>query len=111
MHPKHEVEKVYLATVTGYTPDNLLRLQNPVVLDGYQIRSPNVEVLSSSGNSATLRITIHEGRNRQVRRMCALAGMDVVRLIRVREGSVELGNVQSGKWRYLSDSEVESLRG
>lgn len=114
MHPSHQIEKTYKVTVTGFSDQGFEKLLLPVVLDGYKIKPPKVQIIhrpASNTGKAVLLVTIHEGRNRQVRRMCALAGMDVVRLIRVREGSVELGNVQSGKWRYLSDSEVESLRG
>lgn len=110
MHPKHEVEKVYLTTVAGYTMDNFFRLQKPVTLDGYKIRPPKVEHISTSGDSAVLRITIHEGRNRQVRRMCAIAGMDVKRLVRIQEGNLVLGALPAGKWRHLTNAEVQSLR-
>lgn len=109
MHPKHEVEKVYLTTVKGFTLDKLIRLQKPVILDGYQIRPPKVEVISNAGDPTVLRITIHEGRNRQVRRMCAIAGMDVQRLVRIKEGSLALGGLTVGKWRYLSNAEVQNL--
>lgn len=112
MHPRHEVNKVYKVYVTGYTEDNLERLKQPIVLDGYQIRTPQVRLLrtmSSNSGKAQLLVTIHEGRNRQVRRMCAAAGMDVQRLVRVQEGPVRLNDLPSGKWRYLTDKEVESL--
>lgn len=111
MHPKHEVNKVYVVDVEGYTDEALCRLKQPVMLDGYQIRTPDVTVLNSAANKAHLRITIHEGRNRQVRRMCSIAGMNVVRLVRVSEGSLQLGELPKGKWRYLSENEVAKLKG
>lgn len=113
MHPKHQVDKTYKVTVTGYTYDGLQKLKLPVVLDGYTIQPPRVQVIRRPGDAkdkAVLLVTIHEGRNRQVRRMCAIAGMEVARLIRVQEGSLRLGDLASGKWRYLTDDEVKELR-
>ena len=109
MHPKHEVEKTYHVWVAGYTPANSEFLKQPIELDGYRIRPPKVSVLEVRGERAILAVTIHEGRNRQVRRMCAAAGMEVTRLRRVREGSLELGKLPLGKWRYLTDEEVAKL--
>ncbi len=108
MHPRHEVEKVYQVTVTGCTQEAVERVKQPVTLDGYTISPPCVRVLKR-GEKSLLEITIHEGRNRQVRRMCALAGMEVLRLKRVREGALNLGSLPLGKWRYLSESEIAAL--
>lgn len=111
MHPKHEVNKTYHVVVTGYTPDNLEKLAQPVTLDGYRIRKPEVKLLKILPDGKTLlSVTIHEGRNRQVRRMCDLAGMGVTRLIRVAEGSLQLGSLPLGKWRRLTPAEVERLK-
>lgn len=108
MHPSHMVDKTYIVRVKGYSAANLDRLMCPITLDGYQIRIPEVSVLESKDDAAQLQITIHEGRNRQVRRMCALAGMQVLRLTRISEGTLTLGNLQKGKWRYLTESEIQS---
>ena len=62
------------------------------------------------GKTARIQITIHEGRNRQVRRMCEIAGMHVTRLRRIREGSLELGDLPKGKWRYLTPEEISKLK-
>ena len=110
MHPKHEVEKTYDTWVTGYAPGAEERLKQPITLDGYAIRPPKVVLLGSGENTAKLRITIHEGRNRQVRRMCENAGMHVTRLRRIREGGLILGDLPLGKWRYLTEAEVEKLK-
>lgn len=110
MHPKHEVEKTYRVTVDGYSEDAVERLKQPIVLDGYTIRPPKVKCIKVIGIKAELLITIHEGRNRQVRRMCDAAGMFVTRLIRISEGQVQLGDLPKGKWRYLSDAEVVALK-
>lgn len=110
MHPKHEVNKTYDTWVTGYTPgaENLLRCS--ITLDGYTIRPPQVTLLETKGEGAKLRIVIHEGRNRQVRRMCQAAGMTVTRLRRISEGGLTLGSLPLGKWRYLTAAEVEALK-
>lgn len=112
MHPKHEVNKTYRVTVRMFTMEGLEKLKLPVELDGYTIRKPEVALLRSFGGSgkAELQVTIHEGRNRQVRRMCELAGMTVTRLNRISEGNLKLGNLPQGKWRYLTAEEVESLK-
>ena len=113
MHPRHEVNKTYKVTVTGFSDEALKRLQQPVTLDGYRIQAPAVQLLKRpdrAGDKAMLYVTIHEGRNRQVRRMCAMAGMDVVRLIRVQEGHLQLGDLPIGKWRYLTSEELEKFR-
>lgn len=109
MHPKHEVDKVYSVTVKGCTEESLRRLAEPVVLDGYTIRRPTVRLIRG-GEQALVEVTIHEGRNRQVRRMCAMAGMDVLRLKRIREGRLSLGNLPLGKWRYLTSAEINMLK-
>ena len=112
MHPKHEVNKTYRVVVRGYTDQALEKLKEPVTLDGYTIRKPQVALAHKSQTSdrAELLVTIHEGRNRQVRRMCDLAGMSVMRLIRVSEGRLQLGKLPSGKWRYLTAEELELLK-
>lgn len=110
MHPSHEIEKTYRVWVQGYSEPALLRLRRPVELDGYRIRPPRVEFLEKDGALSVLEITIHEGRNRQVRRMCALAGMQVVRLMRTAEGTLTLGDLKPGAWRYLSQTEIGEFK-
>ena len=109
MHPKHEVEKTYETWVTGYNPGCLKALTSPMELDGYQLRIPKVKLLKAEGDRARIQIAIHEGRNRQVRRMCEKCGMYVTRLRRIREGELLLGDLPKGKWRYLTKEEVHNL--
>ena len=110
MHPKHEVNKTYRVLVKQFSKENMEKLGKPVTLDGYTIRKPGVKLLSEeTGGKAWLEVVIHEGRNRQVRRMCDIAGMPVERLIRIAEGAVTLGKLPLGKWRYLTEGEVELL--
>lgn len=110
MHPKHEVEKTYDVWVKGYRPSGEELLRRPIELDGYRIRPPKAVLLHAEGDRAKLRVTIHEGRNRQVRRMCQAAEMQVTRLRRIREGKLSLGDLPLGKWRYLTKEEVELLK-
>ncbi len=111
MHPKHQVEKTYRVLVSGYADEKLEQLKQPVSLDGYTIRKPDVKSIRvTADGKAELEVVIHEGRNRQVRRMCAMAGMQVLRLKRISEGSVLIGELPRGKWRYLTDREVARLK-
>lgn len=110
MHPKAEVEKLYEVWVTGFYQGGEKQLERPIVLDGYTIRPPKVQLLSSQGTVAHLTIGIHEGRNRQVRRMCQMAHMHVTRLRRISEGGLQLGNLKKGTWRYLTEQELRCLK-
>ena len=113
MHPKHEINKTYEVRVTGYTLSGLDNLKRPIVLDGYEIKPPQVLCVrreQDEKNTAILQVTIHEGRNRQVRRMCAAAGMEVRRLKRISEGNLKIGTLAPGKWRYLTEEEVAELK-
>lgn len=113
MHPKHEINKTYEVRVTGYTLSGLDNLKRPIVLDGYKIKPPQVLCVrreQDEKNTAILQVTIHEGRNRQVRRMCAAAGMEVRRLKRISEGNLKIGTLAPGKWRYLTEEEVAELK-
>ena len=109
MHPKHEVNKVYRVWVTNFAPEKLEALAEPIELDGYTIRKPNVRPVRMEPTRAILDVTIHEGRNRQVRRMCQAAGLEVARLVRISEGGLRLGDLKSGEWRYLEPRELELL--
>ena len=109
MHPSHEVSKKYLVHVSGYTRERFQRLHEPVVLDGYRIQPPKLRLLSANATTARFEITIHEGRNRQIRRMCELAGMEVRRLKRISEGNLQLGTLPVGKWRFLTAEELQNF--
>ncbi len=108
-HPRHEVKKTYHVLVSGYYGEALSLLERRVTLDGYRIRTPQIKLLSAENGRAKLSVTIHEGRNHQVRRMCALAGLTVLRLKRTREDDISLGDLPSGKWRYLTAEELNRL--
>lgn len=110
MHPRHEVEKIYEVWVSGFFPGAEKLLERPVTLDGYTIKPPIVRLLSSDGTRAKLQIVIHEGRNRQIRRMCAMVSLEVTRLKRIAEGPVLLGKLPTGSWRHLTIEEIEALK-
>lgn len=110
-HPSHQVEKEYLVRVTGPVSEAIPLLRKKMVVDGVTYDGAIVKRLPSDAKgSALLSMTIHQGKNRQIRRMCAAAGLTVHRLRRIREGSLTLGELPAGKWRYLTPDEVEALR-
>lgn len=110
MHPSGEVDKTYEVWVKGYYPGAEKNLERRILLDGRMIATPKIRLLSAQNDQAHLLITIHEGRNRQVRRMCQAAGLFVTRLRRVSEGVLLLGDLPKGRWRYLTDAEVAKLK-
>ena len=109
MHPRHEVDKVYRVWVTNFAPEKLEALKEPIELDGYTIKKPRVRPVRMEPTRAILDVTIHEGRNRQVRRMCQAAGLEVARLKRIAEGALKLGDLKEGQWRELEPKEIELL--
>lgn len=111
LHPSHEVEKEYHVTVEGNLDAALPILRCPMKLDGQPLSPARVTLLSRDRLGGELSVVIHQGKNRQVRRMCAQAGLEVKRLIRVREGSLWLEGLKPGQWRFLTEEEVRSLEG
>ena len=109
-HPRHRREKEYHVTVSGSLPGCDRRLEALTALeDGTPIAPAQVRVLRRNGETWVLSVTIRQGLNRQIRRMCAQAGLTVRRLRRVREGSLLLGDLPPGKWRSLTAAEVAAL--
>ena len=107
MHPSHEVDKVYHVTVSGAPLEQAAEAMRAMTgLDGEPIAPPQVRVL----DEGRLAVTIHEGKNREVRRLCAAAGLTVHRRVRVQEGSLRLGDLKRGTWRYLTENELRTLK-
>ena len=106
MHPAQEVKKTYRTAVTGEVEAALPTLRSAMEIEGYRIRPAEVTVVADG----VLEITIHEGRNRQVRRMCDAAGLRVMRLTRIAEGPLTLGDLPAGKWRYLTENEINAVK-
>ena len=111
LHPRHEVDKVYLVTVRGDIRGAAERLMAITELDGEPIAPAQAEEVSRHEGQALLRVTIHQGKNRQVRRMCAQIGLHVERLQRIQEDTLLLGDLPPGKWRYLTDRELQEIKG
>lgn len=110
MHPKGEANKTYLAYIKGSCSEASLELlRSPLVIDGYKIKPAEVIIAEQNTESTVLRITIHEGRNRQIRKMCELADVKLVRLVRISEANFELGNLKTGKWRHLRNEELQAF--
>ena len=109
LHPAHEVEKIYEVWVKNASQPRIAQMKAPMVIDGYRIRPAGVKTLWLRDGSAKLQVTIHEGRNRQIRKMAAQCGMTVTRLKRVQEGSLKLGALPVGQWRYLTENEISTL--
>ena len=109
LHPRYEVDKVYHVTVAGNVRDAARKLAAITALDGEPIRPAKVTALRLGRETAELEITLHEGKNRQIRRMCALADLHVKRLRRVSEHNLALGGLPEGKWRYLTAEELRDF--
>ncbi|MGI5977110.1 MAG: pseudouridine synthase [Candidatus Limivicinus sp.] len=111
MHPSHNFKKTYRTWAEGRDVGAAVEyLRCPLELDdGYVVQAENVEIERVYPGGAVLLITIAEGRNRQVRKMCGICGLKVSRLMRIKEGPLELGDLPEGKWRRLSDDEVKAI--
>ena len=108
MHPSHVVDKVYHVEVSGGDLESAAETIRTITdLDGERVSPAEVTVL----DARRLAVTIHEGKNRQVRRMCEQVGLHVTRLRRVSEGGVSLGDLRPGRWRALTEEEIKTLRG
>ena len=113
LHPKFEVDKTYEVTIDGIIQEEEIeRLRKGVEIDGRMTAPADVKLLRKNLNRYTsfLEVTIHEGRNRQVRRMFAEVGYNVVKLHRIREANIGLGNLKSGEYRRLKPHEVVKLK-
>lgn len=109
-HPKHELGKKYYAVVKGILNDNAINtLSGSIKIDGHATAGARIEIVKRSSKRTELYITIHEGRNRHIKKLFQLAGCRVSELKRVAVGSISLGNLPEGKWRSLSTSEVKKL--
>lgn len=110
-HPRYHVDKTYAVTVRG-AAENIAKLSKPMDIDGYRIRPAQVTCRQTQPDGThLLHITIHEGRNRQIRKMCVQCGFQVLRLCRISIGSLKLDkSLRPGKWRALTEQELGALR-
>lgn len=111
MHPKGQVDKIYRVTVTGVLDGCGEKLAAVTDLDGESIVPAQVRELRRRADSVELEVTIHQGKNRQIRRMCEKVGLQVLRLQRVQEHTLQLGDLKEGQWRYLTAEEIQELKG
>ena len=113
-HPSHEIDKTYNVTLKGIvSKEEIEKLQNGVEIDdGYVTKPAKVKILKIDEEKkiSRIQITIHEGKNRQVRKMCEAVGKRVLALHRCKIGTLDVKDLKLGEWRYLSKKEVESFK-
>ncbi|MGB9779402.1 pseudouridine synthase [Caldanaerobacter sp.] len=111
MHPKHEVVKTYVAKVKGVpTKEEMQMFENGLIIDGRKTSRAKIRLLSVKNGTSVVEIKIHEGRNRQVKKMCKAIGHPVIELKRTKIGDLELKGLKPGEWRYLTEEEVKYLK-
>ena len=109
-HPKFEIEKEYIAVIAeDISREEVLKLQSGVIIDGEKTAPAKVQVQEITDHTTTLSVIIHEGRNRQVRKMFEAVGKKVLHLTRIRQGNLALGSLKTGEWRYLTAKEIQYL--
>ena len=111
MHPSHHIPKLYTVKVKGkVTEDQLKKLNRPMILDGYETQPAAVKILTMREDATSLGITLFEGRNRQIRKMCEQLELTVTSLRRVAIGAITLGNLKTGCWKRLTRAQVDYLK-
>lgn len=111
-HPRYHKPKLYHVKVAGKVgPDTIAVLSGPMEIDGYMTKPAKIGVVSINERDTVLSMELYEGRNRQIRKMCEQLGLRVLTLRRIAIGEIKLGDLRPGKWRYLTRSQVESLKG
>ena len=110
MHPSNNVLKTYEVRVTGEDITAAVGIMRGTInIDGTAVKAKEVKLAASSGRNATIIVTIGEGKNREVRKLCSFAGLKVNDLKRIREGNLELGDLKTGRWRFLTQEEIDSV--
>lgn len=110
-HPSYEVKKTYEAFVQGIpNEEKIKKFESGLTIEGFKTAKAQLNIIDIKNGNSVLEITIHEGRNRQVRKMCSHIGHDVIDLKRIRMGNLCLEELEEGKWRYLTKNEIEKLK-
>ena len=110
-HPSHEINKVYVAEVIGQFNDReIYKFETGLQIEEYVTSPSHIVIISEEDDTSIVEITIHEGKNRQVRKMCEDIGHPILRLKRTKFGSLDVGDLKMGDWRYLSDEEIQYLK-
>ena len=111
-HPKNNMSKVYSVMIKGdISPEQLSALTSPMEIDGYKLKPVKVRIISQKNGATNTLFTLNEGRNRQIRKMCEKCGLTIMRLTRISIGKLKLNDLERGKWRELTDDEVNYLTG
>lgn len=111
-HPRHEIPKIYHVKIKGKVSEEQVRaLSKPMEIDGYEILPVETHLISIKQDFCVLEMILYEGRNRQIRKMCEIVGLDILRLCRIAIGNVKLGELAPGKWRYLNKTQISYLKG
>lgn len=111
-HPKNNMPKTYSVIIKGeISPDALHTLNSPMEIDGYKLKPVKVRIVSQKNGNTNTVFTLNEGRNRQIRKMCEKCGLTVMRLTRISVGKLKLGELERGKYRYLTQNEIDYLLG
>ena len=109
-HPRYSLPKLYRVTVgSAATPEQIAKLRAPMTLDGYRLQRVGLKIVRAEENRTVLEMTLHEGRNRQIRRMCEAVGLEVVRLRRVAIGKLHIGSLRPGESKPLTDEQLAYL--
>ncbi len=110
-HPRHSVGKIYNVSFRGEITESKLQvLRDPMLIDGYKTKGAEVELVEKHDGGGKLKITLHEGRNRQIRKMCEQVNLQVSRLCRVQIGEIRLGGLALGKWKFLDKTQIRYLK-
>lgn len=110
-HPKHNIDKTYRALVKGrVNPEAVSSFSRGIAIEDYVTAPARLEIVKENKESSIVDITIHEGKNRQVRKMCSAIGHEVISLKRIRIGEIGLDYLKTGQWRYLSEAEINYLK-
>ena len=110
MHPSFEHRKTYQVTVKGDASELIDALRAPMVIDGYKVIADEIRIISKNERNSVISFTIHEGRNRQIRKMCSYVGLEVVKLVRISEGNIKLGGLKPGMWRKMNKNEIAYIK-
>lgn len=110
-HPKHEIVKTYIAEIKGIPDEKeIVRFKNGLKIDDYVTSKADIKIIHKKFSTSIVEIKIHEGRNRQVRKMCDAIGHPVITLKRTKIGNLSLDGLKVGHWRYLNKKEIEYLK-
>lgn len=111
MHPRHQMQKVYRAEIIGkLSNEDIIRIEKGMLIDDYKTAPAKIRIVSAAKDRSIVEVTIHEGKNRQVRKMFETLDHPVLRLKRIAIGSIGIGELEEGKWRYLSKNEILGLK-